>query len=262
MHLLDSHCHFPVPNDSEKIDLQLENAAQADVCEVIAIGTDTNDWQAYHNLASRRKDVHWTCGLHPSHVKENWEESLDTMQKILHSATLPPCAVGEIGLDFTRLPKQERETMIQWQKEAFGRQLATALEKNLPVVIHSRGTAYECIELMKEHKFSFERSVFHCFSEGPDMAKVLLDHGANISFTGILTFRSADKVREAARLVGVDRLLLETDSPWLSPEPFRGKINEPSRIRVLAEYCAGLFNCPLEEIAEKTTRNSKRFFRL
>lgn len=260
MHLIDSHCHFSPSLDISEIDSQLQRAAEVGVQEIIGVGTDPDDWSSYHSLATKRKNLHWTCGLHPCHVEEDWEKALEKMKSTLRESTTPPCAIGEIGLDFTRLPKNDRERQIHHQKQAFRKQLHIAQEVDLPVIIHSRNAVLECLTVLKEEEFPSAKAVFHCFSEGPDIAQILLELGVCLSFTGILTFNSAENVRESALLAGLDRILLETDSPWLSPVPFRGQKNEPSRVRTIAEYCATLFSCSLEEVAERTTKNTKNFF--
>lgn len=260
MHLIDSHCH-PPPDAAD----WLANARRAGVAEWIAIGTDPSDWNRHASLAASEPGaVHWTAGLHPSHVTPRFEHDLDALAALLDRPPdgPPPRAVGEIGLDFTRLPKEERGAAQARQEKAFAAQLALAAEHRLPVVIHSRGTALECLAILRDSALPPERAVFHCFAEGPGILETVRSSGARCSFTGIPTFRNAGEVREALRLHGPDDLILETDSPYLSPEPFRGKPNEPARLRVLAEFCAEFFGRDLETVAETTTRNARDFFQL
>jgi TatD DNase family protein len=173
-----------------------------------------------------------------------------------------PCAIGEIGLDFTRLPKDDREERIGWQRDAFARQLRLARSVGLPAVVHSRGTVSECLEGLAAEEFPGEKVVFHCFAEGPESLAAVREYGCRCSFTGLVTFKNAANVREALRLHGLGELMLETDSPYLSPEPFRGKPNHPARTAVVAEFCADLFGTDPDRIAKVTTRNTRRFFGL
>lgn len=264
--LIDSHCHPPAEhgNGNSKIPDWLIRSREAGVDECIAIGTDSEDWGRHQKLAARFPDaVHWTVGLHPSYVGEDYESQLSELPQYLdHSTTKPVCALGEIGLDFTRLPKDRREETIAWQMDAFRRQIELAANRNLAIVIHSRGTIPECLQIIDETGFPPERTIFHCFSEGRENLEKLRAAGANCSFTGIITFKNAKEVREALEWNGLDNLILETDSPYLSPEPFRGKPNEPARVAILAQYCADFFGVTPEKVAAITRRNTKKFFGL
>tara|TARA_R100000027_G_scaffold52103_2_gene40796 strand:- start:21843 stop:22631 length:789 start_codon:yes stop_codon:yes gene_type:complete len=258
--LIDSHCHPPSGSSTE----WLERALEAGVRECIAIGTDLEDWGRYRSLANEFPDnVHWTAGLHPCHVGDDFEAHLTALPEFLDTVEgKPPCALGEIGLDFTRLPKEQRDLLIQQQSEAFTRQLILAKERDLPVVVHSRGTVPECLSILEETNFPANRAIFHCFTEGPDSLQAILSAGARCSFTGIITFKNAREVRESLERNGLENLILETDSPYLSPEPYRGKLNEPCRIDRIAEYCAEFFATSKEKIAEITRRNTYDFFGL
>lgn len=264
--LIDSHCHQPAETgDESKVDQWLENSATAGVMEWIAIGTDSSDWNRHAELARTHiGKIHWTAGLHPCHVGADSESEIAKLEALLEDPPEgpPPCALGEIGLDYTRIPKDERDQAVDRQQSAFLAQLRLAGERNLPVVIHSRGTVDDCLTLLTHSGFPPEKAIFHCFAEGPDALRKISATGARCSFTGIPTFRSAASVREALREHGLDSLILETDSPYLSPEPLRGKPNEPARVRIIAEFCADLFNASLEEVSEVTTRNTRDFFRL
>ncbi len=266
IHLIDSHCH-PPPDATEGASVAgwMERSTNAGVLEWIAIGTESDDWRRHADLARKYPGtVHWTAGLHPSHVTDNLDAELETLESLLadpaHSP--PPCAVGEIGLDYTRLPKEGRNSLIDRQKSAFAAQLDLARKHGLPVVLHSRGTVPDCLEILGSSGFPAEHAIFHCFAEGPGTLAEVREAGALCSFTGIPTFRNAGDVRAALKENGLESLILETDSPYLSPEPFRGKPNEPSRVRVIAEFCAEFFETSLEEIARITHRNTRDFFRL
>ncbi|MBC2602254.1 TatD family hydrolase [Puniceicoccus vermicola] len=266
LHLIDSHCHPPEESGETELSTPewLQRSQEAGVRECIAIGTDLDDWSRYQGLAKRFPGiVHWTAGLHPCHVEENYEEVLAQLPPLLRrDQAVPPCALGEIGLDFTRLPKDRKEVRMASQRNAFVQQLEMAKEHDLPVVIHSRGTVSESLEILSETKFPCERAIFHCFSEGEETLETIRATGARCSFTGIITFKNAREVREALEANGLENLILETDSPYLSPEPYRGKKNEPARVARLAEYCAEFFATTPEKIAEISRRNTRDFFRL
>lgn len=258
--LIDSHCHPPASGAAE----WLSRAIDAGVRECIAIGTDSEDWPRHQVLANQfPNQVHWTAGLHPCHVGDDFEDHLSELPRYLQTTEgKPVCALGEIGLDFTRLPKDRRERLIEQQTTAFSRQLDLAQECGLPVVVHSRGTVPECLEVIRQSNFPPAKVIFHCFSEGPDSLDAILATGARCSFTGIITFKNAREVRDSLERNGLENLILETDSPYLSPEPFRGKPNEPARIARLAEYCAEFFATTPERIAQITSLNTRSFFNL
>ncbi|MFP4351556.1 MAG: TatD family hydrolase [Puniceicoccaceae bacterium] len=258
--LIDSHCHPPAAAAAEWI----ARAREAGVGELIAVGTESSDWSRHAATAAAHPGtVHWTAGLHPCHVAGDAGEQLAALEHCLAAAGAPPpCALGEIGLDFTRLPKEGRGEIVALQREAFVRQLRLARELDLPVVVHSRGTVAECLAVIRESGFPGERALFHCFAEGPASLEAVRAAGARCSFTGIVTFRNAAEVREALRISGPGSLILETDSPYLSPEPHRGKPNEPARLADIAAFCARFFEIDPAELARTTAANTRAFFRL
>ncbi|MEM0964726.1 MAG: TatD family hydrolase [Verrucomicrobiota bacterium] len=264
MPLIDSHCHPPNEGGSptEEAHAWLNRAQTQGVGRIIAIGTDTDDWESHRTMASTYPGrVHWTVGLHPSYVDKNQREKIKKIRSYWESSNGQlPCAVGEIGLDYTRLPKESRNSFQILQREAFERQLQLAKDLNLPVVIHSRGTVTDCLEVLSAVDFPGEKALFHCFAEGPETFKAVESFGARCSFTGIITFKNAEAVRESLAKNGLERLILETDSPYLSPEPFRGKRNEPAHTATLAQFCADFFKCSLEEVISTSERNTRDFF--
>ena len=176
-----------------------------------------------------------------------------------------PVALGECGLDRYHLPKDDAAAagrIFGWQQEAFRSQLALARRLDVPVVVHSRGAFRECVELIDASGVAWERVVFHCFVEGEAEMRALMERGGYGSFTGVLTYKSAEIVRAAARVQGLDRFMVETDAPYLTPMPHRGKPNEPAYVRHTAEFAAQLFGVSPEELAARTTATARRFFRL
>jgi TatD DNase family protein len=171
--------------------------------------------------------------------------------------------LGECGLDRFHLPKDDpakAEQVFAWQRAAFEAQLAIAKRLGCPLVVHSRGAFAESVAMIDASGVDWTRVVFHCFSEGPAEMSQLMERGAYGSITGVLTYKNAENVREAAKVQGLARLMLETDAPYLTPMPHRGKPNEPAFMRHTADYAAALFGVGVEELAEATTKTARRFF--
>jgi TatD DNase family protein len=173
-----------------------------------------------------------------------------------------PVALGEIGLDRFHLPKEplEAEKILGWQKAAFSEQLKLARALDCPVVVHSRGAFQESFELIDASGIDWRKVVFHCFTEGPAEMTELMKRGGYGSFTGVITYKSAETVRAAALAQGLDRFMIETDAPYLTPMPHRGKPNEPAYLRHTAEFSAGVFGVSFEELAAASSENAKRFY--
>lgn len=264
MRLVDTHAHLASHAFQEDGELEaiISRAAEADVDRIISIGSELDDSQQNVEIASRFPGVFATVGVHPTSVhevtKEGWVEDLRGL-----SQQPKVQAIGEIGLDFYHPPQDgsPEETWRARQDHFFRSQLDLAVELDLPVVIHQRNSAEAVAEVMKDY-IGKVTAVFHCFNGTPDQARVILDQGHYLSFTGIVTFKNAREVHESARFVPEDRLMVETDSPYLAPVPFRGKRCEPAYTRQTAEHIAGLRDVSLEHLAEVTSRNAERFFRL
>jgi len=250
---------------------------------MVAIGTDTDDWTVYLDLAQAHPGlIHYTVGLHPCSVGADWASRVAQLEAFWGngnrpndpsnspaqpqgSARRPPVALGETGLDRFHLPKDnpaEAEKILGWQKAAFAEQLALAKRMGCPLVVHSRGAFAECVEMIDASGFDWSRVVFHCFTEGPLEMAELTNRGGYGSFTGVITYKSAEMVRAAALAQGLDRFMIETDAPYLTPMPHRGKPNEPAYLRHTAEFSAGVFGVSVERLAEVTTANVRRFFGL
>ncbi len=267
MGLIDTHTHLESFARRGDLAAILERARAAGLATVVTIGTDADDWALYRDLAAADAGfVRYTAGLHPCSVDERWEERFAGLADYWTGREGPvPVALGETGLDRFHLPKDDpaaAERIFGWQRAAFVAALALARRLGCPVVVHSRGAFRECVELVDASGVDWAKVVFHCFTEGPAEMAELVRRGGYGSFTGIITYRNADPVREAARLQGLDRLLLETDAPYLTPLPHRGKPNEPAYLRHTAEFCAGLFGVGFEELAARTSANARRFYGL
>ena len=275
--LIDTHTHLDGFARRGELDGVLARSRDAGVREMISIGTESDDWALIRDLALKHAGtVRFSVGLHPCHVRENWAEEvaqIESFWKVAQASSLPseagwkpallPVALGECGLDRFHLPKDDAakaEQIFAWQRAAFEVQLEIAKRLGCPLVVHSRGAFAESVAMIDASGVDWTRVVFHCFSEGPAEMSELLKRGAYGSFTGVLTYKNAENVREAARVQGLARLMLETDAPYLTPVPHRGKPNEPGFMRHTADYAATMFGVSVEELAEVTTKTARGFF--
>ena len=264
--LIDTHCHLEKAFARGEGPDVLRRMQEAGVERCITVGTSQKDWERYYRLAAaERGRVDWTVGIHPCDIGEDWAEQLKAIST--YFGTDPqPVALGEIGLDHFHMPKypDEAAELKQLQDRVFREQLTLAYQLDCPVVIHSRNAVAECIRLIDESGVNWERVVFHCFTDGPELMAEINRRGGRASFTGIITYKnpSAEPIRQAALLQGIDRLMLETDSPYLSPEPVRGQANEPAHVAHIAAFVAGLFAVDPAELARITTRNALQFYGL
>jgi TatD DNase family protein len=274
MGLIDTHTHLDSFARQGTLTGALQRASTAGVEAAITIGTDVDDWALYRDLATASMgpgvtpvtspQVHYTAGLHPCSVDADWETRVAQLENFWTApGALRPVALGETGLDRFHLPKDDAaaaERIIGWQKAAFAVQLDLVKKLNCPIVVHSRGAFAESVALIDASGVDWSRVVFHCFTEGPAEMAELTRRGGFGSFTGIITYKTAENVRVAAKAQGLNRLMIETDAPYLTPMPHRGKPNEVSYLRHTAEYCADLFQVGYEDFAARTTANAKRFF--
>ena len=262
--LTDTHAHlastvFSYPGELPGI---VESAAEAGVTRIVSISSDLTDSRRNVEIAAEFPGVHATVGVHPTSVHEEEEQGL--ISDLTGLCRKPKIvAIGEIGLDFYH-PPQDGSPEAEWrarQERFFRAQIDLAVALDLPVVIHQRNSIDAVAEVMADYAGRV-RAVFHCFTGTIPEAQRILDHGHLISFTGIATYPKAVEVHEAIRWVPEDRFMVETDSPYLAPVPFRGKRCEPAYTRFTAERIAELRGTTLEAIAAITTANAMKFFRL
>jgi TatD DNase family protein len=266
MDLIDTHTHLDSFARQGVLTAVLARARAAGVGRMIAIGTGTDDWTLNRTLAREHPGVvDYSAGLHPCSVEEDWADAVEQIESFWTGETTP-VALGECGLDRFHLPKDDAvaaERILGWQREAFAAQLAIAKRLGCPVVVHSRGAFRDCVELIDASGVDWTTVVFHCFSEGAPEIAELAQRGGVGSFTGVITYKNAENVRAAARAQGIGRLMIETDAPYLTPVPHRGKPNEPAFVRHTAEFAAKeVFGVDIEEFAAVTTANARRFYRL
>ena len=262
MNWIDSHCHLEGFLNKGTLPDIVKRSREAGVSHLVAIGTDPEDWKVNHELATKfLGEVHYTIGLHPNHVDSSWENCLSDLPSFSIQET-KPAGIGEIGLDYFRLPKEEAKAspLKTSQRAAFRYQLALAKELDLPVVVHCRGAFSDCVAEIDDSGVDWGKVVFHCFADGPDEMRQLMERGGRGSFTGIVTFGNAENVRKAALLQGLEKLMLETDSPYLAPVPFRGKPNEPSFLPHIGVHLSKVFHESVESLAAITSRNALDFY--
>lgn len=254
MFLVDSHCHLDgldYQSLHKNVDDVLEKAAAREVKFCLAVATTLDGYQAMRQLIGERDNVAFSCGVHP--LNQDKAYPIEDLRRL--AAEPGVVAMGETGLDYFYTPETKQQ-----QQTSFRYHIQVGRELKKPVIVHTRDARADTLAILKEEQVTDCGGVLHCFTEDKETAATLLDMGFYISFSGILTFRNADALREVARYVPLDRLLIETDSPYLAPVPHRGKENQPAMVRDVAEYMAVLKGVSLEQLATATTRNFANLF--
>src|SRR5216117_2502968 len=253
--LIDSHCHIDDARFDADREAMLQRARDAGIGHFVTIGCDLETSRAAVTLAQRHPFISATVGVHPHEVKlikDGWYDELRLLAK-----SKGVVAYGEIGLDY-HYDHSPREV----QRQRFREQVRLARDLRLPVVIHTREAQEDTITILKEEKASELGGVFHCFSGDAWLAKDALDLGFYLSFSGVITFQNATMLRDIVKTVPLDRILVETDSPYLTPAPHRGKRNEPAHVRLVAEKIAAIQGMTADQIAELTSQNARRVFKI
>ncbi|MEZ5425626.1 MAG: TatD family hydrolase [Pyrinomonadaceae bacterium] len=261
MIFVDSHCHIDGEAYDEDRPEIIRNAAEAGVGAMLNVGTGSPEGDSFERtveLTENHPDIFGAVGIHPHDALE-YSDEVETRLITLAKGCKKILAWGEIGLDFfyDHSPRPV-------QKEVFRRQIAVARGLNLPIIIHSREADRETVRILEEECSGgdFRGGIMHCFGGTPEMALALMEIGFLISFAGNVTFKKAENLRQSARVVPLDKLLIETDCPYLTPVPFRGKRNEPARVVDTARFLADFLGVDLADLARQTTRNFQTFFRL
>jgi len=252
MNLVDSHCHINFDELHQRLPEILTNAEQSNVSHMLCVSVNLEDFPEVLSLAEQHSHIFASVGVHPCY-EDVKEPTVEELVEIGSSERI--VAIGETGLDYFRVEGQD----MTWQRDRFIRHIQAAKQVNKPLIIHTRSAADDTMRILKEQGADECRGVMHCFAEDWDVAKKALDLGFYISFSGIVTFKSAEQVQEVARKTPIDRILVETDAPYLAPVPLRGKTNEPAYVRHTAQFVADLKGVPLDELAHQTTNN---FFEL
>ncbi|MEH7222911.1 TatD family hydrolase [Bacillus sp. JJ1566] len=251
--LIDTHAHLNAIQYQDDLDEVIERALSEGVERIVVVGFDRETITRAIELADQYEFIYATVGWHPVDAIDMTDEDLAWIEEL--SAHPKVVALGEMGLDYywDKSPKDI-------QKEVFRKQIALAKKVKLPIIIHNREATADIIDILQEENASEVGGIMHCFTGSIEVAKQCMDMNFYISFGGPVTFKNAKKPKEVAAEIPLDRLLIETDCPYLTPHPFRGKRNEPSYVKYVAEQIAELKGVSFEEIAEKTSDNAKRFF--
>jgi TatD DNase family protein len=247
---VDSHCHLDFPELRGELPAVLDAMRANAVTHALVIAVEMPDWDAVHGIAAAHDNLYASVGVHP-----DYQETPEPSRELLVAKTGGKVvAIGETGLDYYRLTGD-----LEWQRERFRTHIRAARDCGRPLVVHTRSAADDTLRILREEGASEVGGVMHCFTETWDVAAAALDLGFHISFSGIVTFKNATELKDVARRVPLARMLIETDSPYLAPVPFRGKTNQPAYVRHVAEEIARLRGVALDEVAAATTDN---FFRL
>ena len=257
---VDSHCHLTFPELAERLPDIRQAMQVAQVDRALCICTTLAEFAQVHALALAHDNFWCSVGVHP----DNEGVTEPSLEDLLARAALPRVvAIGETGLDYYRLGERSVADM-GWQRERFRTHIRAARRTGLPLVIHTRNASEDTLAILAEEgqggAFSEATGVFHCFTETREVARAALDLGFYISFSGILTFKSAADLREVAAFVPMDRMLIETDSPYLAPVPYRGKTNNPSYVPFVARQIAELRGLAIEDVAQRTSANFEALF--
>ena len=255
--LIDSHCHLDRLDLSEReggLEGVIADAQARGISHLLTVAIDLESSKSLTELTAKYDHIYSSVGVHPL---QDEELTLPTVEQITELAKLPKViAVGETGLD-----NFYSADSYEWQYESFKRHLLASKQVEKPLIVHTRDARDETIKLLKQHQ-SNAAGVLHCFTETWDMAKAAMEFGYYISFSGIVTFKNAGELREVVKKIPLDRILVETDSPWLAPVPYRGKQNEPKNVYEVAQCVAELKGISIEELAQVTTHNFFNLFNI
>lgn len=254
MSFIDSHCHINFHELAENITDVLAQMQQNEVLSALCVSVNLADFPQVLALACQYPNIYASVGVHPDH--EAVEEP--TVARLVELAQHPKIvAIGETGLDYYRLTGD-----LDWQRERFRNHIRASKECGKPLIIHTRSAAEDTLRIMHEEGAADIGGVMHCFTENWEVAQAALDMGFYISFSGIITFKNALQIKDVARRVPMSRMLIETDSPFLAPVPYRGKINQPAYVKHVAEEIALLRGISVAEVGLQTSENFARLFKL
>jgi TatD DNase family protein len=251
---VDSHCHLDFPEFAADLPGVLAAMASARVTHALCIAVNLPGWPAVRALAETHPNLYATVGVHPDY-EDTPEPTVEDLVALAQGARI--VAIGETGLDYYRLAGD-----LEWQRARFRTHIRAAREAQRPLVIHTRAAADDTLAIMRAESAGEAGGVMHCFTENWDVAAAALELGFHISLSGIVTFKNAHAIKDVARRVPLERLLIETDSPYLAPVPHRGHRNEPAYVPHVAAEIARLRGEPMETIARATSENFFRLFRL
>lgn len=251
---VDSHCHLDFPDLANNLDGLLANMQTNQVTHALCVGVNLEHFPRVRALAELHQNLFASVGVHPDY-EDTEEPEVEQLSELANHPKV--VAVGETGLDYFRLKGD-----LEWQRDRFRRHIRAARQCGKPLIIHTRAAAEDTLRIMEEEKADKVGGVMHCFTESWEVAQRALDLNFYISFSGIVTFKNAAVIKEVAKKVPTDRMLIETDSPYLAPVPHRGETNQPAFVRHVAEEIARLRDMDVAEIAEVTTNNFFNLFKV
>jgi|SRR3990172_5636203 len=249
---IDSHCHLNFPELAENLDEVLASMRRNEVTHALCVGVNLEDFPQIQQIAEQHEQIYASVGVHP-----DYESSIEPTQESLVKLARHPkvIAIGETGLDYFRLKGD-----LEWQRKRFRTHIRAARECGKPLIVHTREAAQDTLRIMAEEGADQVGGVMHCFTESLEVAQAALEMNFYISFSGIVTFKKATSIKEVARHVPLERILIETDAPYLAPVPYRGKLNQPAYVKYAAEEIARLRGIPLAEVGQATSENFCRLF--
>lgn len=250
---VDSHCHLDFPDLARDLDAILAAMRENQVEYGLCICVNLRDFHKVMAVVEIHDNLFATVGIHPDYADEDEPTVLELARLSDHPKVV---GIGETGLDYFRLKGD-----LEWQRERFRIHIRAAIEADRPLVIHTREAATDTLTIMREERAEKVGGVMHCFTESWEVAQAAIEMGFYISFSGIVTFKNASLLKEVARKVPLDRMLIETDSPYLAPVPYRGKLNQPAYVKHVAEEIASLRGISLETVGQATTANFFRLFK-
>jgi len=250
--LIDSHCHIPLLSEDMTVDEILNNAKENGVSHMLCIAIDLEGSPKIIDLARKHENVSASVGIHPN-TELKQEATVEDI--IALAANDEVVAVGETGLDYFR-----SQGDLKWQRDRFRTHISAAKELDKPLIIHTREAKDDVIRILKEEGADEVGGVMHCFVEDWETAQAAMDLNFLISFSGIVTFKNAKELQQVAKQTPLDKMLVETDSPYLAPVPFRGKTNQPAYVKYVAEFIAELKEVEFNEVAEQTSDNYYKLF--
>lgn len=254
MPFVDSHCHLDFPELAENLPDVLEQMRQNEVAGALCVSVNLADFPQVLALAERHPNIYASVGVHPDYEGVEEPDAARLVELARHPRVI---AIGETGLDYFRLKGD-----LEWQRMRFRHHIRAARECAKPLIIHTREAAVDTLRIMAEEDAAGAGGVMHCFTETWEVAEAALAMGFYISFSGIVTFKNAKQIKEVAQRVPLERILLETDAPYLAPVPHRGKLNQPAYVKHVAEEIALLRGIDVGEVGRRTTENFERLFKL
>jgi TatD DNase family protein len=254
MPFVDSHCHINFPELVVNMDDVLARMQENEVVSALCVSVNLTDFPQVLSLAEQYQNIYASVGVHPDHEVVEEPDVARLVELAQHPRVI---AIGETGLDYFRLKGD-----LEWQRERFRNHIRASRECGKPLIIHTREAAADTLRIMAEENAADASGVMHCFTESWEVAETALAMGFYISFSGIVTFKNAKQLKEVAQRVPMERMLIETDAPYLAPVPHRGKLNQPAYVKHVAQEIAMLRGIGVEEVGQRTTENFSRLFKL